>query len=103
MKLYTIGLACVLPGLLAAAAPAENLDAAAGTNAVVATDPRFGLLDGLDHRSAYYEEFFPQPLHTGCGDPEGNNYRSNESIWQRDCEWRGPQRRRLDCANFSDS
>jgi len=62
MKLYTIGLGCVLPGLLAAAAPAENLDAAAGTNAVVATDPRFGLLDGLDHRSAYYEEFFPQPL-----------------------------------------
>jgi hypothetical protein len=62
MKFHVIGLGCVLSGLVATAAPIENLDASTGTGAGATTAPRFGLFDWLDHRSAYYEEFFPQPL-----------------------------------------
>jgi len=32
------------------------------SNPPAAMNPRFGLFDGLDHRSAYNQEFFPQPL-----------------------------------------
>jgi hypothetical protein len=32
------------------------------TNSPAAADSRYGLFDWLDHRSAYYGEFFPQPL-----------------------------------------
>jgi hypothetical protein len=32
------------------------------TNSVAATGTRYGLFNGLDHRSAYNQEFFPEPL-----------------------------------------
>ena len=41
---------------------ADNQAAPAGTNSMVAPDPHFGLFNWLDHRSAYYQDFFPQPL-----------------------------------------
>jgi len=34
----------------------------AGTNSLVAPDSHYGLFDWLDHRSAYCQEFFSQPL-----------------------------------------
>jgi hypothetical protein len=43
-------------------ATADDQAAPSGTNSVVAPHARFGLFDGLDHRSAYNQEFFPQPL-----------------------------------------
>lgn len=45
-----------------ATAMADNQVALAGTNSLVAPNSRFGLFNGLDHRSAYYQDFFPQPL-----------------------------------------
>ncbi len=41
---------------------ADNPVALAGTNSLVAPDSHYGLFNRLDHRSAYYREFFPQPL-----------------------------------------
>jgi hypothetical protein len=53
---------------------ADNDDAAqTGTNSLATSDSRFGLFDWLDHRSAYNQEFFPQPLlvdDTGLEDGE---------------------------------
>ena len=43
-------------------AMADDQATLASTNSLVAPDARFGLFDGLDHRSAYNQEFFPQPL-----------------------------------------
>jgi len=43
-------------------AAADNSPALASSNPVIATDSRYGLFDGLDQRSAYTQEFFPQPL-----------------------------------------
>lgn len=45
-----------------ATAMANSQVAPADTDSLVAPDSRFGLFDWLDHRSAYYQEFFPQPL-----------------------------------------
>lgn len=45
----------------------------AGTNSLVAPNSYYGLFNWLDHRSAYYREFFPQPLlvdDTGLEDGE---------------------------------
>ena len=57
-----IATALAAVGLFAAAARAEN--PADNPTVVVAAgaDPAFGLFDWLDHRSAYHDEFFPQPL-----------------------------------------
>jgi hypothetical protein len=58
----------LIPGILFtvtfihATAMADNPMAPAVTNSLIAPDSRFGLFDGLDHRSAYNQEFFPQPL-----------------------------------------
>ncbi len=41
---------------------ADNQTAPAGTNSSATPDSRFGLFNGLDHRSAYNGEFFPTPL-----------------------------------------
>ena len=41
---------------------ADDEVSAAGTNSVMAMDSRYGLFDWLDRRSAYNQEFFPQPL-----------------------------------------
>ncbi len=41
---------------------ADNQAPVADTNSLVAPDSRFGLFNGLDHRSAYYQDFFSQPL-----------------------------------------
>ena len=41
---------------------ADNPVVLAGTNSLVAPDSHFGLFNWLDHRSAYYRDFFPQPL-----------------------------------------
>src|SRR5271170_5853606 len=53
---------------------ADNADLAmTATNSPAAADSRFGLFDWLDHRSAYNQEFFPQPLlvdDTGLEDGE---------------------------------
>ncbi|MGB8369552.1 MAG: hypothetical protein WCF71_09715 [Verrucomicrobiia bacterium] len=43
-------------------AMADNQVALADTNSSVKPDSRFGLFNCLDHRSAYYGEFFPRPL-----------------------------------------
>ena len=49
--------------LIQATALADNDDVAAtATNSLATADSRFGLFDWLDHRSAYNQEFFPQPL-----------------------------------------
>ena len=45
-----------------ATAKADGQAALVSTNSLVAPDARFGLFDGLDRRSAYNHEFFPQPL-----------------------------------------
>lgn len=45
-----------------AAAMADNQAAVAHTNSLIEPDLRFGLFDWLDHRSAYCQDFFPQPL-----------------------------------------
>lgn len=45
-----------------AVAMADDAISPAGTNSAIATDSRHGLFDWLDHRSAYNQEFFPQPL-----------------------------------------
>jgi hypothetical protein len=43
-------------------AMADNTAALASSNSVNAADSRYGLFDWLDPRSAYTQEFFPQPL-----------------------------------------
>jgi hypothetical protein len=43
-----------------ATAGTEDQTAQAGTNSAAAADN--GLFNGLDHRSAYFRDFFPQPL-----------------------------------------
>jgi hypothetical protein len=44
-------------------AMADNDDMVmSATNSLATTDSRFGVFDWLDHRSAYNQEFFPQPL-----------------------------------------
>jgi hypothetical protein len=57
-----------------AIAMADGDDAAIkSTNSLAASQARFGLFDWLDHRSAYNQEFFPQPLlvdDTGLEDDE---------------------------------
>ena len=45
-----------------ATAMADNQVALAVTNSLVVPDSHYGLFNWLDHRSAYYREFFPQPL-----------------------------------------
>jgi hypothetical protein len=45
-----------------ATAMADNQVALANTNPSVEPDARFGLFNWLDHRSAYYQDFFPTPL-----------------------------------------
>jgi len=45
-----------------AKALADDQIAPPSTNSLAGLDPRFGFFDGLDHRSAYYQEAFPQPL-----------------------------------------
>jgi hypothetical protein len=45
-----------------APAMADNPVGLAGTNSLVAPDSHFGLFNWLDHRSAYYRDFFPEPL-----------------------------------------
>lgn len=63
MKFQAQTIAGILGVFLAVPALADNDDAAqTGTNSLTASDSRFGLFDALDHRSAYYGEFFPQPL-----------------------------------------
>jgi hypothetical protein len=47
--------------LVRAAAAADD-QAATATNAAVAPDTRYGLFNGLDHRSAYTREVFPEPF-----------------------------------------
>jgi len=58
------GVAVLLAAVAFFCATARAQDAAAttGTNSLTAPDGRFGLFDELDHRSVYYQEFFPQPL-----------------------------------------
>jgi hypothetical protein len=55
-------------------AMADNDDGTiSATNSLATPDSRFGLFDSLDHRSAYNQEFFPQPLlvdDTGLEDGE---------------------------------
>jgi hypothetical protein len=41
---------------------ADDQASLSASNSPAAMNPRFGLFDGLDHRSAYNQEFFPQPL-----------------------------------------
>lgn len=45
-----------------ATAVADNDDEVAATNSLGGPDARFGPFDWLDHRSAYYQDFFPTPL-----------------------------------------
>ena len=56
-----------------ATALADNDDGAMTATNSLTPDSRFGLFDWLDHRSAYNQEFFPQPLlvdDTGLEDGE---------------------------------
>jgi hypothetical protein len=68
MKFQTRKIAGILAMFLAitsicASALADNDDVTLSvTNSPAAPDSRFGFFDALDHRSAYYQEFFPQPL-----------------------------------------
>jgi hypothetical protein len=67
MKLQTKEVVGILGILFAVAfiydtAIADDQLALAVTNSSVAPDSRFGLFNWLDHRSAYYREFFPQPI-----------------------------------------
>ena len=48
--------------LVQTAALADGQAVMAGTNSLAAPDSRYGLFDRLDHRSAYDQDFFPQPL-----------------------------------------
>jgi hypothetical protein len=57
-----IGAILIAATFIHATAMANNQVAAADTNSLVTADSRFGLFDWLDHRSAYYQDFFPQPL-----------------------------------------
>src|SRR5258706_9280788 len=43
----------------------EQMAAPAAASSSVATDTRYGLFDGLDHRSSYGQYFFPEPLLVG--------------------------------------
>jgi len=45
-----------------ATAMADNQVSPSGTNSLGVSDSRFGLFNALDHRSAYYQDFFPTPL-----------------------------------------
>jgi hypothetical protein len=58
-KLWVISFAVTL---IHASAIADGQADTSGTNSPVAPDSRFGLFNRLDHRSAYNQDFFPQPL-----------------------------------------
>jgi len=57
-----IGGSLFAAALVQTAALAAGQAVVAGTNSLVTPDSRYGLFDRLDHRSAYNQEFFPQPL-----------------------------------------
>ena len=53
---------CTRVQILGALLAVSVVHAAAPADGLTVPDTRFGLFDWLDHRSAYYAEFFPQPL-----------------------------------------
>lgn len=52
----------LLAVVMISAAKADNPAGLPGADSLAAPPARFGLFDWLDHRSAYYAEFSPQPL-----------------------------------------
>lgn len=80
MKLQAKKFARIL-GMLSAmtfvpgAVMADDQVAPASTNSVVAPSTRYGLFDGLDHRSSYGQDVFPEPFLVDDSDLEENEVR----------------------------
>jgi hypothetical protein len=82
MNLPEKTLVCVL-GMLSAVNLARSADAADNPAALpsstagssVAPDPRYGLFDGLDRRSSYGQDVFPEPFLVDDSDREDNEAR----------------------------
>jgi len=61
-KIVGIGVILFAVVSIYATAMAENQIGNSGANSLLVQDSHFGLFDWLDHRSAYYQDFFPTPL-----------------------------------------